>query len=180
MAKIRNKEIIKLWKQGKTMQSIGEEFNISKQRVHQIIFRQIYYEKGYPKNLLGTIPKALRDKVFSRENFQCRKCKDRIQSHLTINHIVPRIVGGKNELKNLEVLCFKCNRQAFAKLVRKALKFYFEKIQPPYRKEGKMTFEFQNRNYSKLEKDKEIQKATKNKVRMIVYREKKKLEKASQ
>ena len=115
MSKVRNQEIKKLWKLGKTLQEIGEEFGISKQRVHQIVYGT---NKGFRKNI--------KDKVYKRDGYKCQKCGDETKSHLTMNHIIPRIIGGTNEPKNLEVLCFKCNRQIFAELVRKALKFYFE------------------------------------------------------
>ncbi len=35
----RNKEMFDMYKQGLTMENIGDKFNISKQRVHQIIRR---------------------------------------------------------------------------------------------------------------------------------------------
>ncbi len=117
MAKARNQEIIKLWKLGKTLEEIANDFGISKQRIHQIVFNI--------KNNNGNIPITIRKAVFERDGYKCRKCRDTVKSHLTLNHIVPRIIGGKNETKNLEVMCYKCNRQSFAALTRKAIKFYF-------------------------------------------------------
>ena len=35
----RNKEMFDMYKQGLTMENIGDKYNISKQRVHQIIRR---------------------------------------------------------------------------------------------------------------------------------------------
>lgn len=134
MATIRNKEIIKLWKLGKTLEEIANEFGVSKQRIHQIVFHI-----GL-KNNNGNIPKTIREAVFERDGSKCRKCGDKVKSHLTINHIVPRVVGGKNEVKNLEVMCYKCNRQAFATLTRQAIKFYFLHIAPKLRPDVKTNY----------------------------------------
>ncbi len=124
MAKLRNKEIKELWRLGKTLQDIGDEFGITKQRVHQIIFKT--------KNNSTTVLKKIREAVFERDKYKCLKCDNKTRSHLTINHIVPRVVGGSNKTENLETLCAKCNRQVFAELTREAIKFYFSKIEPKY------------------------------------------------
>lgn len=122
MAKIRNIEIKRLWRMGKTLQDIADEFGITKQRVHQLIFRQ----KDY-----GVKLSKLRKEVFKRDKFRCVKCgKKMSEVKLTINHIVPKIVGGTNSPTNLETTCYKCNRQEFAKLCRVAIKFYFEHNKP--------------------------------------------------
>ena len=55
-----------------------------------------------------------------------RKCKGCGKTtDLSINHIIPRSVGGTDDLSNLEILCRGCNSRAYAKLVRKAMKAYF-------------------------------------------------------
>ena len=125
MAKLRNQEIKKLWKLGKTLQDIADEFGVSKQRIHQIVFNT--------KNN-NHFSKKIKEAILKRDNYKCLKCGDKIRSHLTINHIIPRVVGGGNKTENLETLCSKCNRQAFAELTRKAIKFYFEVNKPNYRK----------------------------------------------
>ena len=38
---------------------------------------------------------------------RCRYCHSRV--NLTIDHKVPKIKGGKDELKNLQCLCKRCN-----------------------------------------------------------------------
>ena len=37
---------------------------------------------------------------------------------LTIDHIIPRVYGGTNELPNLQMLCFACHRQKTTTEVR--------------------------------------------------------------
>ena len=52
--------------------------------------------------------------------------KIEIVEDLTIQHIIPRCIGGKTNYENLEILCFKCNIQDYHLLVKKALEFYFK------------------------------------------------------
>jgi 5-methylcytosine-specific restriction endonuclease McrA len=55
---------------------------------------------------------TLRDKVFMRDNFQCRKCNS--EKQLSAHHIVPRKKGGKDEQRNLITLCLDCHNWAEA------------------------------------------------------------------
>lgn len=54
----------------------------------------------------------------------CRKCG--VSSYLEINHIIPKVIGGKNNLNNLELLCPTCNKSEYYNLVKVALLFYFK------------------------------------------------------
>ena len=59
-----------------------------------------------------------------RPKGKCRICaKDQ---ELTINHIVPRFVGGTDNPENLEVLCMPCNSAEYQRIVKEAMRFYFE------------------------------------------------------
>ncbi|MBE9214761.1 HNH endonuclease [Plectonema cf. radiosum LEGE 06105] len=58
------------------------------------------------------IPSAVRKYVFERNNYQCQSCgKQNAESQLTIDHIIPLVRGGSNDISNLQTLCFTCNRQ---------------------------------------------------------------------
>ncbi len=46
-------------------------------------------------------------KVIERDGNKCRKCG--ATGDLTVDHIVPKSLGGSDEPSNLETLCFKCN-----------------------------------------------------------------------
>lgn len=39
---------------------------------------------------------------------KCKYCKS--TEDLTIDHKIPKIIGGKDEIKNLQCLCKKCNQ----------------------------------------------------------------------
>lgn len=52
--------------------------------------------------------------VFGRDGAVCRHCGTTEQ--LSIDHIVPVIAGGTNDLSNLQVLCMPCNSRKGARV----------------------------------------------------------------
>ena len=54
------------------------------------------------------VPKQWREDIKQRSGYRCRDCGKR--DYLTIEHIVPVVFGGSNELCNLALLCSPCNR----------------------------------------------------------------------
>jgi hypothetical protein len=61
-----------------------------------------------------TIPEALRNEVFERDNNRCVQCGS--SEVLTLDHIIPFSKGGKTEKANLQTLCRKCNIEKRDKL----------------------------------------------------------------
>ena len=61
------------------------------------------------------VPDSLRASVLVRDGGRCRKCRRSI--NLEIDHIIPVSKGGKTEESNLQVMCRRCNRAKFKKLV---------------------------------------------------------------
>jgi hypothetical protein len=57
--------------------------------------------------------KGVAGKVLARDR-QCVRCGDTVD--LTIDHIIPRIRGGKNVLENLQILCRTCNSRKGSKI----------------------------------------------------------------
>jgi hypothetical protein len=56
------------------------------------------------------ISKALRFLVLRRDNYTCRYCgRSAPEVVLHVDHVVPRIKGGRNKLGNLITACFDCN-----------------------------------------------------------------------
>lgn len=53
------------------------------------------------------IKNSLRASVFERDNFVCCRCSS--NENLSIDHIIPVIKGGTNEVQNLQTLCRSCN-----------------------------------------------------------------------
>lgn len=66
-------------------------------------------------------------KIIKRDGAICRKCG--ATSNLTLQHKIPRCIGGKYSYDNLEILCLKCNISDYHNLVNTALKEYFKLIQ---------------------------------------------------
>jgi len=61
------------------------------------------------------VPDSLRAAVLVRDGGRCRKCRRPI--NLEMDHIVPLSKGGETEESNLQVLCRRCNRFKYKKLV---------------------------------------------------------------
>lgn len=58
------------------------------------------------------IPPAVRQYVFERDNYQCQSCaKTKLQTELTIDHIIALARDGQNDISNLQTLCRSCNQQ---------------------------------------------------------------------
>jgi len=54
------------------------------------------------------IPEAVRSEVWNRDDGQCVKCGS--NENLEFDHIIPVSKGGANTVRNIQLLCEKCNR----------------------------------------------------------------------
>lgn len=63
-------------------------------------------------------------RITSRDGKKCKKCGS--LEKLTLQHKIPKCIGGKDTYENLEILCLKCNMEDYKNLVKKALIFYFK------------------------------------------------------
>jgi len=61
------------------------------------------------------VPDSLRAAVLVRDGGRCRRCRRAV--NLEMDHIVPVSKGGKTEESNLQVLCRRCNRAKWKRLV---------------------------------------------------------------
>lgn len=59
--------------------------------------------------------RSRREKVFQRDGFKCLKCGS--EENLTLDHIKPLCMGGKNKSKNLQTLCASCNQEKGTKTI---------------------------------------------------------------
>jgi hypothetical protein len=53
----------------------------------------------------------LRKQIFERDKYTCQGFNCRINKNLTVHHIIPKSLGGKNNLSNLTTLCFECHKK---------------------------------------------------------------------
>jgi len=54
------------------------------------------------------IVKLTRKEIFRRDNYTCQYC-GRHTSNLTIDHVIPRRLGGKTDWTNVVAACSRCN-----------------------------------------------------------------------
>ena len=97
-----------LRKFGYPVRKISEAFPlaVSRGRV-KWAWRELKKKSGVNRTQLS---KKLRFEVFQRDGFRCVLCGATPETTvLEVDHIIPRIHGGKNELGNLRVLCHECN-----------------------------------------------------------------------
>lgn len=72
-----------------------------------------------------SIPSTVRKYVFERDNYQCQSCgKQYGETNLTIDHIIPLVRGGSNDISNLQTLCFSCNRQKADKIDNRFRRYF--------------------------------------------------------
>ena len=70
--------------------------------IKPLIIRLLKYIKFYQ-----SIIKVNRHKIYKRDNYQCIYCGSR--KDLTLDHVLPKSRGGKNDWFNLVTSCSKCN-----------------------------------------------------------------------
>ncbi len=51
-----------------------------------------------------------RKNILRRDNYQCQYCGKRT-TDLTIDHVIPKAIGGKDTWENLVTACMKCNNK---------------------------------------------------------------------
>lgn len=60
------------------------------------------------------IPARLRHEIFQRDGYRCRECgATNKQTRLHVNHIKPVVMGGTNDINNLQTLREECNRAKY-------------------------------------------------------------------
>jgi 5-methylcytosine-specific restriction endonuclease McrA len=58
------------------------------------------------------IPPQVRIYVLQRDKYQCQSCgQTKLETDLTIDHIIPLSLGGQNDISNLQTLCATCNQK---------------------------------------------------------------------
>jgi hypothetical protein len=61
---------------------------------------------------------ALRKQVLERDAYRCQECGTHLD--LSVDHIVPEVLGGSDDLENLQTLCGPCNSRKGARVVMSA------------------------------------------------------------
>ena len=90
----------------------GELYNVVLAKIKQQSTKKMQRSK---------MTSELRESILRRDNWTCQKCGNSVYNEpnllLEVDHIIPIARGGKTEPKNLQTLCWKCNRNKSDKLV---------------------------------------------------------------
>lgn len=73
-----------------------------KQFIRPVIIRLLKYIRHYTRVL-----RANRNRIYKRDGHQCVYCGS--NRNLTLDHVIPKSRGGKNDWTNLVTSCQKCN-----------------------------------------------------------------------
>ena len=55
-------------------------------------------------------PKLTRVEIFNRDHYTCQYC-GKVSNQLTLDHVIPRLQGGRHSWENLVSACGPCNRR---------------------------------------------------------------------
>ena len=71
--------------------------------VPAVMVSEIYIKKKHSVRFSRT-------NLLIRDNFTCQYCDDKLdQSDLTVDHVIPRVKGGKTRWENIVCACYVCN-----------------------------------------------------------------------
>ncbi|MEG4573330.1 HNH endonuclease signature motif containing protein [Microcoleus sp. N3A4] len=74
---------------------------------------------GYHQEIIGQIPENIQNQVRQRANCLCEYCHASAQwqyVEFTIEHIISLTKNGTNDIDNLALACFHCNRKKSDKI----------------------------------------------------------------
>ena len=93
-----------------TESQIEEIIDLCKQKLDAYIKKRGDKIWSHRKVSAGYISGTLRYEVLKRAGFHCELCGISADIRaLEVDHIIPRILGGPDELSNLQALCYSCN-----------------------------------------------------------------------
>ena len=77
-------------------------------------------KKDFSKRERSKMTATLKKRILERDNYTCQQCGNSVYKEpnllLEIDHIIPVSKGGTSEPKNLQTLCWRCNRSKSDKL----------------------------------------------------------------
>ncbi|MFC1910498.1 HNH endonuclease [Chloroflexota bacterium] len=89
---------------------------------------RLYYQIKRPRPQ----PKLTRAEVFNRDKYTCQYC-GKVSHQLTLDHVMPRHLGGKHTWENLITACSACNLRKAGKTLKQAgMKLMHNPARPVY------------------------------------------------
>jgi len=88
----------------KTQRSVSESFSVTSQLLDSL-------EASVAHLFSRVIPRDVQREVWRRDQGQCIQCESRL--NLEFDHIIPVSKGGSNTVRNIQLLCQRCNREKY-------------------------------------------------------------------
>lgn len=93
-----------------TKDEIAELVSICESKIDEYITKRGDSPWAHRKKSSGVISGSIRHKVFVQAKYRCLNCGISAEHKaLEVDHIVPRNLGGSDDLHNLQALCYSCN-----------------------------------------------------------------------
>ena len=95
------------WEEAKLL--VFEDYDKERKKLERLKLLYASEEVKEDSRPRPPIPEAVRIAVWRRDGGKCVKCGSR--KNLEYDHIIPLSKGGSNTVRNIELLCEKCNRK---------------------------------------------------------------------
>jgi hypothetical protein len=87
---------------------VQDAFDAERRKFERLRYKFDLAQHTEPRTERTGIPEEVRIAVWRRDNGQCVRCGSR--ERLEYDHIIPVSRGGSNTVRNIQLLCEKCNR----------------------------------------------------------------------
>ena len=102
---MKNRYLVQQFSNSRSIDFIMVSFDY-KYDTPSVIRLQNYVKRPLPK------PRLTRKEIFIRDGYKCQYCGIEAElSQLTIDHVIPRRLGGLHEWENVTTACSKCNHR---------------------------------------------------------------------
>ena len=104
-------ELLKLRTKHLTYEQRAELMALCEQKMGQFLKQRGLATWDYRLIETDPVPGDIRYQVLASANGRCQLCgKTAADDRIEVDHVIPRSMGGSNDISNLQALCGECNR----------------------------------------------------------------------
>lgn len=89
-----------------------KERNFPKQKkvIKKTVENKAIYSNSKNKTKRPNIPNYVKLQIYSKQKNKCNLCNDNLDVCRIVDHIIPRYLGGYDNINNFQSICGKCNK----------------------------------------------------------------------